>query len=348
MQSVPCPRPPHLHRQVSRHGKPCWYVRINKGKRIRIRAPFGTPEFDSEYQAAITGAARPTVTAPSVSTLTWLIDRYRESAAWASLSPATRRQREGIFVNVLKTAGTTPFARITFTAINAGLERRTPIQAHHFLYTMRGLFRWALKNNHVRLDPTAGVEKPQHKATDGFLPWTESMVEAYERRWPIGTRQRVWLDVLLYTGLRVGDAYRLGKQHVRAGQIKTEKTGQTVPIQILPVLATTLAAGPCGDLTFIVGGNGRSFISKGAFGNAFIRAAKAAGVPGTAHGIRKLAATRAANAGATEAQLEAIFGWRGGKMASFYTLGQLTASGSRKRRYTSLPQNKNRKSIPPP
>ena len=38
-----------------------------------------------------------------------------------------------------------------------------------------------------------------------------------------------------------------------------------------------------------------------------------------AHGVRKVAATRAANAGATVAQLEAIFGWSGGTMASLYT-----------------------------
>jgi integrase len=42
-------------------------------------------------------------------------------------------------------------------------------------------------------------------------------------------------------------------------------------------------------------------------------------VNGSAHGVRKIAATRAANAGATVAQLEAIFGWQGGTMASLYT-----------------------------
>jgi len=35
--------------------------------------------------------------------------------------------------------------------------------------------------------------------------------------------------------------------------------------------------------------------------------------------VRKAAATRAANAGATVAELEAIFGWSGGRMASLYT-----------------------------
>ena len=95
--------------------------------------------------------------------------------------------------------------------------------------------------------------------------------------------------------------------------IKTEKSGFTVTVTlpILPVLAETLAAGPCGDLTFIVGERGQP-LTKESFGNLFREACRAAGVPGSAHGVRKIAATRAANAGATVAQLEAIFGWSGG------------------------------------
>jgi len=39
----------------------------------------------------------------------------------------------------------------------------------------------------------------------------------------------------------------------------------------------------------------------------------------SAHGVRKIAATRAANSGATVAELDALFGWTGGTMASLYT-----------------------------
>jgi integrase len=130
------------------------------------------------------------------------------------------------------------------------------------------------------------------------------------------------LDVLLYTGLRRGDAVRLGRQHVRNGiaVLTTEKSqgGVTVTLPILPILAETLAAGLCGDLTFIVGGHGRP-LTKESFDNLFREACDAAGVKGSAHGVRKIAATRAANKGATVAELEAIFGWRGGTMASLYT-----------------------------
>jgi hypothetical protein len=145
---------------------------------------------------------------------------------------------------------------------------------------------------------------------------------AHERRWPIGTRQRVWLDVLAYTGLRRGDAVHIGRRHIRNGvaAIKTEKSGfrTLVTLPILPVLRRTLNAGPCGDLTFIVGANGKP-MTKESFGNAFREACNAAGVSGSAHGVRKIAATRAAENGATVAELEAIFGWHGGQMASHYT-----------------------------
>jgi integrase len=130
----------------------------------------------------------------------------------------------------------------------------------------------------------------------------------------------VWLDVLLYTGLRRGDAVQLGRQHVRDGvaTVRTEKTGLTVSVPILPALAATLAAGPCGDLAFICGEGGKP-LTKESFGNAFREACRAAGVAKSAHGVRKIGATRAAENGATVAELEAIFGWQGGGMASLYT-----------------------------
>jgi integrase len=257
--------------------------------------------------------------------LRWLLERYRETPVWRDLSLETRKQREAIFVQMTGTARDQPFARITRAAIVAGRDRRasTPAQARHFLETMRGLFRWAAKAGLVREDPTIGVEDPARPKSGGFPIWSEEQVAAYERRWPVGTRQRVWLDVLLYTGLRRGDAVRLGRQHVRNGvaMIKTEKSGFTleVTLPILPVLAETLKAGPCGELTFIVGATGKP-LEKRAFGNQFRKACRAAGVNRSAHGLRKIAATRAANAGATVAQLEAIFGWTGGgRMASLYT-----------------------------
>lgn len=107
----------------------------------------------------------------------------------------------------------------------------------------------------MKTDPTAGIKNPARPKTGGFPAWTEDDLERYEAYWPIGTKERVWLAVLLYTGLRRGDAAQLWRQHCRDGvpTIRTEKTGVTVTILILPALSEILRAGP---LAFICGENG--------------------------------------------------------------------------------------------
>ena len=319
---MPRKMPPFVNRERTRHGTLIFYFRRNKGPRVRL-PNLTADDFDEAYRAALIGAEPRKVARSAAGSLRWLIDRYRETAQYRALSPATRRQRDNIFSHVLDTAGSDPFKNITRADILAGRQRRaaTPSQARNFLDAMRGVFRWALDAELVETDPTASVKNPPRPKTSGFKAWTEGDVAAYERRWPEGTRERVWLHVLLYTGLRRGDAVAIGRQHVRDGvaTLRTEKNATEVNIPILPVLAETLAAGPTGDLAFIVGGMGRP-LTKESFGNFFKRACVAAGLTKhSAHGVRKIGATRAAEAGATVAELEALFGWTGGAMASHYT-----------------------------
>jgi hypothetical protein len=161
------PRPPHLQRQVTQHGRAVWYVRINKGPRIRIRAAFGTPAFDAEYQAALAGKPRPGKVGAGVGTLAWLIERYRETSAWTDLSLATRRNRENHFKRVIESAGHHSIRAITQQHITAGRDSRaeTPAQARNFLDAMRGLFKWAKEAQHVAIDP--GCERQESKTEKG-------------------------------------------------------------------------------------------------------------------------------------------------------------------------------------
>lgn len=331
---MPRPRPPHLVRQLDDHDRPIWYVRVGHGPRTRLKAIYGSEEFWQQYRAAIAGKPVGDSRArPGNASLQWLWDQYRDSGAWTKeISQATRRQRENIMKHVLAESGLAAFAAIGSKSIQAGVEARskTPAQARNFLDLMKGLFRWAKRASHVKLDPTIGVETPKRIRGNGFPAWTESDVEAYYRRWPLGTRQRVWLDVILYTGLRRGDLVRIGKQHVRDGvaTLRTEKGGFQIEVT-LPVLAAlqaTLDVGPIGDLAWICGANGRPFV-KESFGNEFSAAAREAGVKKSAHGVRKIAATIAAENGATGKELDAIFGWTdGGRTSAIYT-----AAADRKR-----------------
>jgi integrase len=321
--AMPRPRKPHLHREKNRHGQHVWYVRKGKGPRYRLRAEFGSDEFNTQYDAAIQGKL-PKRGQATAGTLRWLWDAYRKTDAWKVLSPATRKQRENIMLHVLKISGDEPFGAIGSEDIVAGLDRRadTPSAARNFLDTMRGLYQWAKSRGHVRKDPTADVKPPKRRRNAGFAPWTHEDVDAYYRRWPLGTPQRVWIDVLLYTGLRRGDAALVGPGHVKNGfiEILTEKSQEMVlvTLPVLDVLQATLDVGPVGPETWIVGERGHRFV-KESFGNAFSEAASAAGVKKSAHGVRKIAATIAAENGATESELDALFGWTGGRMAAHYT-----------------------------
>lgn len=322
--AMPRNRPPYLQRHTTRHGKSAWYVKYGRNPLIRIRGEYGSDEFMASYEAALKGERPIKAGTAKVGSIEWLVARYRETPAWLGLSLATRRQRENIFKQIIKASGREPYTALNEKSIVAGRDRRgsTPAQARHFIDTLRGLLDWAKEAQFVKVNVAAGVKYPQQKKTQGFPVWTEDDIAKYEKRWPLGTKERVWLSVLLYTGLRRGDAVKLGRQHVRDGiaTIRTEKSqGEIeVTIPILPALAQALKKGPTGELAFICGEKGKPF-TKESFGNAFADACRAAGIKKSAHGVRKAGATRAANNGATVAQLEAIFGWVGGRMASHYT-----------------------------
>jgi integrase len=322
------PRPLHLQRDVTRHGKVVWYVRFGRGPKIRIRGVYGTPEFEEAYQTAISGERAKPIGKAARGTLEWLWNLYRLDPAWTDLALGTRRARENIMRPVLETAGSEPLSRINKKAIEDGRKRRakTPTSAKHFVTTIRQMFIWAVACEPplARIDPTAGIVFKRSKkedATDGFPVWIDDDIAKYERRWQRGTRQRVLFDIYQFTGLRRGDASVVGKQHVRNGivSIRTEKTGALVTIPILPELQKTLNAGPLGELSWFARLDGKPMV-KESVGNFFADACKMAGIYGkSGHGVRKAAATQAAENEATTAQMNSIFGWEGEQMASLYT-----------------------------
>lgn len=326
---MPKPRPPHLVKQITQYGKIVWYVRIGHGKRIRIRGTYGTQEFVDNYKSALAELQGIIPPKPKTGKLiegsfAWLLKQYFNSINWHNLAKDTKKQRELILMKVCDTIRDIPYREIRKTHIIAGVERRKemPAAAQNFLKALNGLFNWAIEQGLLESNPALGVKKPPLKNKDGLPTWIEEDIEKYYHKWHHGTHERVWIDVLLYTGLRRGDAVRIGWKDVKDNiiHLKTEKSQfkTDVFLPILPELAKTLKTGPIGDETFICGKKGTKF-TKESFGHAFLKACTQAGINKSAHGLRKLAATRAANSGATVPQLKALFGWTNDNMASLYT-----------------------------
>ena len=133
--------------------------------------------------------------------------------------------------------------------------------------------------------------------------------------------QRLALELMLFTGLRRGDAFKLGRQHVRNGSVKIRagKNGYEIDIPLLEPFAKAIDSVPATDLAFIRTEHGRPFKSAASFGMWFGKQCREAGlVRCTAHGLRKAGATLAAENGANALDLSAMYGWNDARQAEVY------------------------------
>jgi hypothetical protein len=105
-------------------------------------------------------------------------------------------------------------------------------------------------------------------------------------------------------------------------------------LPILPPFRAILDASELGVATWLETSLGKPHSAAG-FGNSFKDWCKAASLPHcNCHGLRKIGAVRAAEAGASEHELMAMFGWENADMARVYTRKaaqkKLAASGAAK------------------
>ena len=84
MDDMPRPRPPYLHRK--RHATANLSGSPPRREANAAPAEYGTPEFEAEYQAALSSAQRRQKEEQAAGTLGWLVNRYRETRAWTGLS----------------------------------------------------------------------------------------------------------------------------------------------------------------------------------------------------------------------------------------------------------------------
>jgi integrase len=341
--AMPRRLPPGCIEDRDRHGNIRIYFRAKGRAKVRIRGTPWTPEFMANYEAA-KGDPVPTQRKGIISgTWRWLCVRYFvECADYIRLDARTKRVRRGILEATFDepiAPGSTkyfrdfPLTRMTADAIEVLRDRKLafPEGANNRVKAIRAVFKWAVRKKGpdgktlASHNPARDVPYLKSNNPSGYHTWTLEEVRQFEERHPIGTKARLALALLLFTGQRRSDISRLGRQHVRGGKFTfTQFKGRNrkpkrLVLPILPTLQQVIDASPCGDLTFLVNDLGRPFTDAG-FGNKFRDLCNQAGLRHcTAHGLRKAGATIAANNGATAHQLMAIFGWDTLKMAEAYT-----------------------------
>lgn len=332
---------PYLSAETDRHGKPRLYVRRH-GKRARVRENPGSPAFLDAYKAALerlegpaAAELRERLTAAPRGSLGWLAAQYFGSEDFKALDAVSQRTRRNLLEDCLREPRKRgsrdlmrecPIASLSVVHIQMLRDRKASKKgaANNRLKYLSALFGWAIEARHMRTNPAREV-KPLRYASSGFYAWTVEDVRKFEERHPVGTKARLALALLLFTGSRRGDVVTFGRQHVRDGWLrfvprKTRYRRQRMSEKpVIRPLAEVIAASPCGDMTFLVTEYGRPFTANG-FGGWFRKRCDEAGLPHcSAHGLRKAGATMAAEGGATERQLMAMFDWSSVNEATRYT-----------------------------
>ena len=323
----------YLVKDTDRHGNERIYVRRH-GRKVRIRDLATVEDFMVAYRAALETPNRPVKsfpTAPSPGSLLWLVQAYYGAPEFTGLHESTRAKRRAILDGICRVHGTWPFAPNKMKTEHVRLQIRdpkaaTPEAANGRVKALRQVFKWACDVGHTTFNPALDVPMLPANNPDGFHTWTREEIHQYMERHPSGTKARLALALFLYTGVRISDAVRLGPQMERDGNLcfTEEKNRAKNPkhreVPILPALRAELDAGPSGHLSYLVTEWGRPYASPKAFGNRFKSWCVQAGLPHcSAHGLRKAGATFAAEQGATEHQLMAIYGWSSPKQAALYT-----------------------------
>lgn len=323
-------RPPYASYYRDRHGVVRWRFRKPGCLESQTKAAFDSAEWWAWYQAAELNR-RPPV--GSVRTKPGSIDAlavdFYASAQWFQLRPTTQRTYKGVIDRFRDDKiGATRRGALAVNQLEARHLRRIfdgmtdrSAAANTLLKVLRVLLAFAVERGWRDDNPAAHI-KPIKRRTEGFYTWSEDDIARFETRWPVGTKERLAFDLLLYTAQRSGDVRTMGPQHVSAGFLRVvqQKTGHPLDLPIHPKLLASLQAVPCAHLTFVVTKHGQPYTAKG-FSQWVSEAANLANLPkaASAHGLRKAAARRLAEAGCSTNMIMAVTGHRSLKEVERYT-----------------------------
>lgn len=313
---------PFLKSYRDRHGKPRHYLRVPGTQTVALPGEYGTREFmDAYWEARETAAPRVKQGKPAhPRSFAALVPLYFKSRNYTALKPITRQTYRNVIERFREAHGEKLVTGIRQRHVIAILDGLTG-NRDTWRKCIRLLLNQALERGWIDVHPMASIRRPR-KALHGFQAWTAADVAAYEAKWPTGSRERLALALLLYTGQRRSDVVQMGRQHVRDGKINVvqQKTGSRLAISLHSRLRAELDAAPKDQLTFLQTQYGKPYTADG-FGNWFKEAVRGAGLPErcAAHGLRKTAAITLAEAGCTPSQIMAVTGHKNLAEVTLYT-----------------------------
>ena len=321
--------PPHVYAVRDRHGKTRYrYVRKGHPSRYLPGQP-GEEAFHRAYAEILAQAPARKPVALSKATPRSLDDlfvRMKGTVRWQRKKPTTQQVQakaiERFFDRKGKKGvryGERPVVAVTVAWLDNkfGEMADTPAAANNLRKFLAVLMDHAVKLGWRQDNPVRFTDTYQ-EGKDGFHTWTDAEIEQYRQHHKLGTMARLTLELALNAAARRCEVATLTRDDIRDGRIITDHAKGSDETSV-PLLQTTraaleaLAAAPIKHL--VVTSRGKPFTVAG-LGNKMREWCDDAGLPHcTTHGLRKAMSRQLAEAGATDAEGQAVTGHK--KAATF-------------------------------
>jgi integrase len=311
-------RPPYPYVQCirDRRGHPHAYLRKPGLPRIALPLPVGSRAFVEAYQAAPEAPPAPVMGKAKPRSIAALVDLYCHSRKWTDLAPSSQRSYRYVLGPFVAEHGHRSCVQMEAKHVDAIMDAMvgTPVQANRLRKLLSRMMRMAIRQGWRKDNPAAVCDNFKIKSK-GHRPWSVEEIAAFEATYPIGSDERLAFALLLYTGQRVSDVVRMGRQHAKDGviTIKQKKSGVTVEVSIpiRPELKVVLDEVQSRRIapTFLLNQYGKARSAAG-LSTMFGQWCEKAGLPADAHahGLRKSFNTDAAEAGCTPHEIMALSG----------------------------------------
>lgn len=300
------------------------YFRRKGFKGGALPGTVGSPEFMEAYQGFMSAtmvAAGPK--RHGSGTFGYLVESYYRSVEYANLKPSSQKLYRYALEPLREKHGhrlSSDMPREKLLKIIEEIGERAPGMANLTRAVLQKMLKGALERGQIRSNPLA-VKVTAYKGGTHHT-WTDDELAQFEKRWPLGTRQRLAYALLFYTGQRSGDVVQMRRADIVKGHItvKQEKTGAELTLQIHPDLAKAIKAGPAKGLTLIGDEQGRP-IKRAALSHLMRVAIREAKLPARCvpHGLRKATLRIMAEHGSSSKQLAAVSGHKTTKELDRYT-----------------------------
>lgn len=318
---------PYVQEYRDNRGKIRRYFR-RRGVRRALAGEPGSPAFMEGYTAALTESeakAGPLSSKrPEKGTVGALVASYYASRAYLTLKPSTQIAYKSVIEPFRETHADWPVALMTRRWIEKEMGKQVAHKprANNWLKRLRALWDHAIELEWTDANPARTIKL--YKLGGGHKEWPQELIEQYQEFHPTGTMPRLALDLLLYTGQRRSDVVRMSKSHVRDGEIRIsqKKTDHVLWVPLHPKLIASIAETPSKCTTYLCTEYNRPFSPDG-FGNWFRKHCIRAKIPDgySAHGLRKAAGYRLADAGCSTHQIMSVLGLKSISVAEIYTRG---------------------------